>query len=226
MFSEYARNALRMAALMKIPGIFVFTHDSVGLGEDGPTHQAVEQTATLRLIPGMALWRPCDAVESTVAWQQACESVNQPFCLVFSRQNLPHQERTREQLSLITRGGYILRDCEGDPEAIIIATGSEVALAMSAASELENNRIRVVSMPSTDRFDSQDQEYRDSVLPPSVKARVAVEAGVGDGWIKYTGLDGAVVSIDRFGESAPADDVFDYLGMTTKNVVSAVKNIL
>ncbi len=226
MFSEYARNALRMAALMKIPGIFVFTHDSVGLGEDGPTHQAVEQTATLRLIPGMALWRPCDAVESTVAWQQACESVNQPFCLVFSRQNLAHQERTPEQLSLITRGGYILRDCEGDPEAIIIATGSEVTLAMSAASKLENNRIRVVSMPSTDRFDSQGQEYRDSVLPPSVKARVAVEAGVGDGWIKYTGLDGAVVSIDTFGESAPADDVFNYLGMTTKSVVSAVKNLL
>ena len=226
MFSEYARNALRMAALMKIPSIFVFTHDSVGLGEDGPTHQAVEQTATLRLIPRMALWRPCDAVETMVAWQQACESVDQPYCLLFSRQNLPHQQRTEQQLSLITRGGYILRDCEGEPEVIIIATGSEVSLAMSAANELEDTRIRVVSMPSTDRFDAQDKDYRESVLPPSVKRRVAVEAGVGDGWIKYTGLDGAVVSIDTFGESAPAGEVFKHLGMTTDNVVSVVKNLL
>jgi transketolase len=226
MFSEYARNALRMAALMKIPSIFVFTHDSVGLGEDGPTHQAVEQTATLRLIPRMALWRPCDAVETMVAWQQACESVDQPYCLLFSRQNLPHQQRTEQQLSLITRGGYILRDCEGEPEVIIIATGSEVSLAMSAANELEDTRIRVVSMPSTDRFDAQDKDYRESVLPPSVKRRVAVEAGVGDGWIKYTGLDGAVVSIETFGESAPAGEVFKHLGMTTDNVVSVVKNLL
>ncbi len=226
MFSEYARNALRMSALMKIPGLFVFTHDSVGLGEDGPTHQAVEQTATLRLIPRMSVWRPCDAVESAVAWQQACESADQPFSLIFSRQNLPHQSRSGDQINLIQKGGYVLRDCEQPPDAIIIATGSEVELGMAAAEQLSGYHIRVVSMPSTDRFDSQDQDYRDSVLPPAVKARVAVEAGVGDGWLKYVGLDGAVVSIDTFGESAPARDVFEHLGMTTENVVNAVQNLL
>lgn len=226
MFSEYARNALRMSALMKIPSLFVFTHDSVGLGEDGPTHQAVEQTATLRLMPRMSVWRPCDAVESAVAWQQACESVDQPFSLIFSRQNLPHQYRSREQISRIRKGGYVLRDCEQTPDAIIIATGSEVELAMAAAEQLSGHHIRVVSMPSTDRFDSQDPGYRDSVLPPAVKARVAVEAGVGDGWLKYVGLDGAVISIDTFGESAPAKDVFEHLGMTTANVVNAVRNLL
>ncbi len=226
MFSEYARNALRMSALMKIPSLFVFTHDSVGLGEDGPTHQAVEQTATLRLMPRMSVWRPCDAVESAVAWQQACESVDQPFSLIFSRQNLPHQYRSRDQISLIQKGGYILRDCEQKPDAIIIATGSEIELAMTAAEQLSEYNIRVVSMPSTDRFDSQDQGYRESVLPPHVMARVAVEAGVGDGWLKYVGLDGAIVSIETFGESAPAKDVFAYLGMTTTNVVNAVRNLL
>ena len=226
MFSEYARNALRMAALMKLPGLFVFTHDSVGLGEDGPTHQAVEQTASLRLMPRMSVWRPCDAVESAVAWQQACESVDQPFSLIFSRQNLPHQHRSREQIEQIRKGGYALRDCGPEPDAIIIATGSEVELAMAAAKQLSGHRIRVVSMPSTDRFDSQDQDYRDSVLPPAVKARVAVEAGVGDGWLKYVGLDGAVISIETFGESAPAKDVFEHLGMTTTNVVDAVRNLL
>ena len=226
MFSEYARNALRMSALMKIPSLFVFTHDSVGLGEDGPTHQAVEQTATLRLMPRMSVWRPCDAVESAVAWQQACESVDQPFSLIFSRQNLPHQYRNRDQISLIQKGGYILWDCEQAPAAIIIATGSEIELAMAAAQQLSEHNIRVVSMPSTDRFDSQDQGYRDSVLPPSVKARVAVEAGVGDGWLKYVGLNGAVISIETFGESAPAKDVFEHLGMTTANVVNAVRNLL
>ncbi len=226
MFSEYARNALRMSALMKIPSLFVFTHDSVGLGEDGPTHQAVEQTATLRLIPRMSVWRPCDTVESAVAWQQACESVDQPFSLIFSRQNLPHQQRSHDQISLIQKGGYVLRDCGQPPDAIIIATGSEVELAMAAAEQLSGHSIRVVSMPSTDRFDSQDQDYRDSVLPPAVKARVAVEAGVGDGWLKYVGLDGAVISIETFGESAPARDVFEHLGMTTANVVDAVRNLL
>jgi len=226
MFSEYARNALRMSALMKIPGLFVFTHDSVGLGEDGPTHQAVEQTATLRLIPRMSVWRPCDAVESAVAWQQACESADQPFSLIFSRQNLPHQSRSRDQINLIQKGGYVLRDCGQPPDAIIIATGSEVELGMAAAEQLSGYHIRVVSMPSTDRFDSQGKDYRDSVLPPAVKARVAVEAGVGDGWLKYVGLDGAVVSIDTFGESAPARDVFEHLGMTTANVVNAVQNLL
>ena len=226
MFSEYARNALRMAALMKIPSIFVFTHDSVGLGEDGPTHQAVEQTATLRMIPRMSVWRPCDAVESAVAWQQACESVDQPFCLIFSRQNLGHQQRSQQQLDCINRGGYILKDCEDDPEAIIIATGSEVALAMEAADTLSNHAIRVVSMPSTDRFDLQQQQYRHSVLPPHITRRVAVEAGVADGWLKYVGSEGAVVSIDTFGESAPASEVFSYLGMTAEKVAQTVQSIL
>jgi len=226
MFSEYARNALRMAALMKIPSLFVFTHDSVGLGEDGPTHQAVEQTATLRMIPRMSLWRPCDAVESMIAWQQACESLDQPFSLVFSRQNLPHQIRTADQLKNIARGGYVLKDCEGEPEVIIIATGSEVSLAMEVSGQLESARIRVVSMPSTDRFDSQDTQYRESVLPVAIKKRVAVEAGVGDGWLKYTGLEGAVLSIDTFGESAPAGEVFKYLGMTAENLKSIIENLL
>ena len=224
MFSEYARNALRMAALMKIPSLFVFTHDSVGLGEDGPTHQAVEQTATLRMIPRMSLWRPCDAVESMIAWQEACESVDQPFSLIFSRQNLPHQLRTKDQLKNIARGGYVLKDSEGDPEVIIIATGSEISLAMEVAEQSSN--IRVVSMPSTDRFDSQDQQYKDSVLPPAIRKRVAVEAGVGDGWLKYTGFEGAVLSIDTFGESAPAGEVFKHLGMTAENLKSIVENLL
>ncbi len=226
MFSEYARNALRMAALMKIPSLFVFTHDSVGLGEDGPTHQAVEQTATLRLIPGMAVWRPCDAVESLVAWQQACASTNQPFSLIFSRQNLAHQTRNADQIENIKCGGYILKQCDGEPEVIIIATGSEVELAMTAAQRLAQHRIRVVSMPSTDRFDAQHSDYQDSVLPPTVRRRVAVEAGIGDGWVKYTGADDAVVSIDTFGASAPAGDVFRYLGMTAERVVEAVENVL
>ncbi len=226
MFSEYARNALRMAALMKIPSLFIFTHDSVGLGEDGPTHQAVEQTATLRLIPGMSVWRPCDAVESTVAWQQACLSTDQPFSLIFSRQNLPHQVRTASQLELIKRGGYVLKDCAGQSEVIIIATGSEVDLAMAAAASLPERRIRVVSMPSTDRFEQQDAAYRDAVLPANVIRRVAVEAGVGAGWFKYVGFGGAVVSIERFGESAPAADVFNYLGMTAEKVIEAVKKVL
>lgn len=226
MFSEYARNALRMAALMKQPGIFVFTHDSIGLGEDGPTHQAVEQLATLRLIPGMSVWRPCDVVESMVAWQQACESTDRPFCLLFSRQSVPHQERTSDQLSRIRKGGYVLRDCEGEPEVIVIATGSEVELAVSAAAELSGVRVRVVSMPSTDRFEEQDEEYRESVLPSSVRRRVAVEAGVGGIWAKYVGFDGAVVSIETFGESAPASDVFSHFGMTADTVVEAIRGLL
>ena len=226
MFSEYARNALRMASLMKIPSLFIFTHDSVGLGEDGPTHQAVEQLATLRLIPRMAVWRPCDAVESAVAWQQACQSVDQPFALIFSRQNLAHQTRNVAQIENIKRGGYILKECDGRPEAIIIATGSEVELAMAAARQLAERRIRVVSMPSTDRFAMQDADYQDSVLPPAVTRRVAVEAGVGDGWVKYTGCSDTVVSIDTFGESAPAEDVFKYLGMTVERVVETTEKVL
>lgn len=226
MFSEYARNALRMAALMKIRSIFVYTHDSIGLGEDGPTHQAVEQIPTLRMIPNMAVWRPCDAVESAVCWQQAVERSTGPSCLIFSRQNLAHQTRTDAQIANITKGGYILKDCAGKPDAIIIATGSEVALAMGAAEKLSDKKIRVVSMPSTTVFDAQDAAYKESVLPASVTARVAVEAAVTEGWYKYVGLGGAVVGIDHFGESAPAPVLFKEFGFTVENVEAAVKGVL
>jgi transketolase len=228
MFSEYARNALRMAALMKIRAIFVYTHDSIGLGEDGPTHQAVEQTATLRMIPRMSLWRPCDTVESAVAWQFAVERENGPTSLLFSRQALPFQSRTDHQIKSINRGGYTLRDCEGDPDAIIIATGSEVGLAMDAATELSSRgrRIRVVSMPSTDVFDVQSNEWKESVLPASITARVAVEAGVTAGWAKYVGLSGRVVGLDTFGESGPAGEVFRHFGFTVDNVVANVEAVL
>ncbi len=226
MFSEYARNALRMAALMKIQSIFVYTHDSIGLGEDGPTHQGVEQTATLRLIPNMQVWRPCDAVESAVSWKAAIERKNGPSCLIFSRQGLDHQNRTAAQIADIERGGYILKDCKGTPDAIIIATGSEVGLAMQAADQLSGKKIRVVSMPSTNVFDAQDDAYRESVLPSAIRARVAVEAGVTDGWIKYVGLDGKVVGIDTFGESAPAADLFKHFGFTVENVAKAVQSVL
>jgi transketolase len=228
MFSEYARNALRMAALMKVHSIFVYTHDSIGLGEDGPTHQAVEQTATLRMIPRMSVWRPCDAVESAVAWKSAVDNTGGPSCLIFSRQNLPHQARSAEQIAAISRGGYILRDCDGTPDAIIIGTGSEVSLAMEAAEALSSkgSKIRVVSLPSTDVFDAQDEAYRESVLPAGVKARVAVEAGVTDYWLKYVGLEGKVIGIDTFGESAPAPEVYKHFGITTENVVAAVESLL
>jgi transketolase len=227
-FSEYARNALRMAALMKVRSIFVYTHDSIGLGEDGPTHQPIEQTATLRLIPNMSVWRPCDAVESAVAWKTAIKRQQGPSSLIFSRQGLPHQKRSLEQLELIERGGYILSDCEGTPEAIIIATGSEVDLAMGAAQQLneKGKKVRVVSMPSTDTFDAQDEAYRESVLPSSVTARVAVEAGVSDGWLKYVGLQGKVIGIDRFGESAPGGVLFKEYGFTVENVVKNVEAVL
>jgi len=225
MFSEYARNALRMAALMKIQSIFVYTHDSIGLGEDGPTHQAVEQIPTLRMIPNMALWRPCDAVESAVCWQQAIERKDGPSCLIFSRQNLDHQARSAAQIADIARGGYVLRDCDGTPDVIIIATGSEVALATGAAEALSGKKVRVVSMPSTTVFEEQDDAYRESVLPAAVKARVAVEAAVTQGWYKYVGLDGAVVGIDRFGESAPAGELFKEFGFTVENVVKAVNSV-
>jgi transketolase len=226
MFSEYARNALRMAALMKVPSIFVYTHDSIGLGEDGPTHQPVEQIPTLRMIPNMSLWRPCDAVESAVAWKCAIERRQGPTSLIFSRQNLPHVARTEAQLTDIARGGYVLRDCEGTPEAIIIATGSEVDLAVKAADAMSGHAIRVVSMPSADVFDAQDEAYRESVLPGGVTARVAVEAAVTGGWWKYVGSKGAVVGIDRFGESAPAGELFKAFGFTVDNVVATVKGVL
>ncbi|RLA04549.1 MAG: transketolase [Gammaproteobacteria bacterium] len=225
MFSEYARNALRMAALMKIQSIFVYTHDSIGLGEDGPTHQAIEQIPTLRMIPGMSVWRPCDTVESAVAWQAAIEKQDGPSCLIFSRQGLPHQQRSAEQIANIRKGGYILKDCDGTPDVIIIATGSEVALAMGAAEKLAGKKVRVVSMPSTNVFDAQDESYRETVLPGNVTARVAVEAAVTGGWYKYVGLNGAVVGIDRFGESAPAGELFELFGFTVDNVVKVVNSV-
>ena len=228
MFSEYARNALRMAALMKIQTIFVYTHDSIGLGEDGPTHQAVEQTATLRMMPNMSVWRPCDTVESAVAWKAAVERKTGPSSLIFTRQDLAFQKRTPEQIAAIAKGAYIMKDCAGEPDAIIIATGSEVQLAIDAATSLETKgkKIRVVSMPCADVFDAQDAAYRESILPSSVRARVAVEAGVTDYWRKYVGLDGKVVGIDRFGESAPAKELFKYFGFTPENVVKAVEELL
>ena len=228
MFSEYARNALRMAALMKIRNLFVFTHDSIGLGEDGPTHQAVEQTATLRYIPNMDVWRPCDSVESTVSWARSIERKDGPSTLIFSRQNLPFQKRNAATIKLIDRGGYILSEAsDGKPQAIIIATGSEIGLAMSAQQVLAESGIsvRVVSMPCTSLFDRQDQAYKDSVLLNGVK-RVAVEAGTADFWCKYVGLEGAVVGMTTFGESAPAGDLFNHFGFTVDNVVKTVKNVI
>jgi transketolase len=228
MFSEYARNALRMAALMKARSVFVFTHDSIGLGEDGPTHQPVEQTATLRLIPNMRVWRPCDAVESAVAWKAAIERKDGPSTLVFSRQNLPHVARTPAQIAAIEKGGYVVSGGEGVPDAILIATGSEVELAVKAAAALaeKGKNVRVVSMPSTNVFDAQDAAYRESVLPSAVAARVAVEAGVTDGWWKYVGSRGKVVGLDRFGESAPAPALFREFGFTPENVAAAVESVL
>ena len=229
MFSEYARNALRMSAIMKQRVLFVYTHDSIGLGEDGPTHQAVEQTATLRLIPDMAVWRPCDGVESAVAWRLAVERKNGPSCLIFSRQNLSHQTRTPAQIADIKRGGYILSEAaNGKPEAVIIATGSEVGIAVEAQKLLaaKGKQVRVVSMPSTDMFDAQDAAYRDSVLPKNLMKRVAVEAGVSAGWYKYVGLAGKVVGLDRFGESAPGGALFKHFGFTAENVAKTVEEIL
>ena len=224
MFSEYARNALRMAALMKIQSIFVYTHDSIGLGEDGPTHQAVEQIPTLRMIPNMSVWRTCDAVETAVSWRAAIEKKNGPSCLIYSRQNLAHQNRTDEQIANIAKGGYILKDTDGTPDAIVIATGSEVDLAMQAA-EASDKNVRVVSMPATDIFDAQDAAYKESVLPASVTARVAVEAATPDAWYKYVGLNGKVIGMTTFGESAPAPELFKYFGFTVENVVSAINEV-
>jgi transketolase len=224
MFSEYARNALRMAALMKIQTIFVYTHDSIGLGEDGPTHQPVEQIATLRLMPNMSLWRPCDTVETAVAWKAAVERRNGPSCLIFSRQNLPHQQRDAAQLANVARGGYVLRDCDGTPDVIVIATGSEVDLAVKAA-EQSSRKVRVVSMPCTDVFDAQDAAYKESVLPAACTRRVAVEAGATGVWWKYVGMNGKVIGIDRFGESAPAGQLFKEFGFTAENVAKAVEDL-
>jgi len=225
MFSEYARNALRMAALMKQRAIFVYTHDSIGLGEDGPTHQPVEQIATLRMIPNMELWRPCDTLETAVAWKAAVEKKDGPSCLIFSRQGLPFMARNDDQIADVERGGYVLKACDGTADAIIIATGSEVDLAMKAADQLQQKgrSIQVVSMPCVNRFEQQDAAYQASVLPAAVTARVAVEAGVTAAWYKYAS---SVVGVDRFGESAPADQLFEAFGITVDKVVEAVEATL
>ena len=226
MFMEYARNAVRMASLMKQRSIFVYTHDSIGLGEDGPTHQPVEQVANLRNTPNLQTWRPCDTVESAVAWKSAVERKDGPSALIFSRQGLPHQERNAEQVEAIARGGYILKDCAGTPDAIIIATGSEVSLAVEAAEKLSDKNIRVVSMPSAEVFCAQGAEYMEQVLPAAVTARVAVEALHKDYWYKFVGLNGAIVGMDTFGESAPAGELFKEFGITTDAVVDAVNGLL
>ena len=226
MFSEYARNALRMSALMKQRVIYVFTHDSIGLGEDGPTHQPVEQTATLRLIPNMHVWRPCDTVESAVAWVSAVGRTEGPSSLIFSRQNLNFQKRDEITIDLIAKGGYVLADA-ATPKLVLIATGSEVQLAMEAKKVLDGQGIatRVVSMPSTNVFDKQAQAYKDNVLLPGVH-KVAIEAGVTGGWYKYVGLRGAVVGMDSFGESAPAPELFKHFGFTVDNVVATAKKVI
>lgn len=228
MFMEYARNAMRMAALMKVQNIQVYTHDSIGLGEDGPTHQPVEQIASLRLTPNMSTWRPCDQVESAVAWKLAIERKDAPTALIFSRQNLAQQERTIEQVANIAKGGYILKDCAGKPDLILIATGSEVELAVEAAAKLsaEGKQVRVVSMPATDAFDKQDAAYRESVLPSDVTARIAIEAGIADFWYKYVGLDGRIIGMTTFGESAPAGELFKMFGFTVENVVETAKELM
>ncbi|ELY5854124.1 transketolase [Cronobacter malonaticus] len=228
MFVEYARNAARMAALMKARQIMVYTHDSIGLGEDGPTHQAVEQLASLRLTPNFSTWRPCDQVETAVAWKAAIERHNGPTALILSRQNLAQIERSPQQLKDVARGGYILKDAGGKPDLILIATGSEVEIAVQAAEKLRGDgvAVRVVSLPSTDVFDAQDEAYRESVLPFDVSARVAVEAGIADYWYKYVGLKGAIVGMTGYGESAPAEKLFPYFGFTVENVVEKARKVL
>ncbi|WP_438436874.1 transketolase [Kluyvera sichuanensis] len=228
MFMEYARNALRMAALMKIRAIFVYTHDTIGLGEDGPTHQPVEQLASLRLTPNMETWRGCDQVEVAVSWQQAIERQDGPSALVLTRQPLEQQARSAEQLNNIARGGYVLVDCDGEPELILISAGSEVALAVAAARTLqqEGHQIRVVSMPCTERFDKQDEAYKESVLPKHVRNRLAIEASIEGFWQRYTGLDGKVIGMDSFGESAPASVLFKYFGFTKENVTETARRML
>ncbi len=228
MFSDYARNALRVAALAAIPSIFVFTHDSIGLGEDGPTHQPIEHLGSLRLIPNLSLWRPADAVETAVAWKAAIERRNGPTALVFSRQKLLHQPRTREQLALIERGGYVLYDNLSEatllPHVIVMATGSEVALAMQAATQLAGRiAVRVVSLPSIDVFEQQDKAYRDTVLPPTVTRRIAIEAAATLPWYKYVGLQGVIIGIDQFGESAPAETLFTHFGLTVEHLVTRIE---
>jgi transketolase len=223
-FSDYARNAVRMSALMGVQNIHVYTHDSIGLGEDGPTHQPVEHVSSLRIIPGLSVWRPCDAVESAVAWKSALEERERPHALIFTRQNLPHQNRSDTALAAVERGGYVLHDTGPDPVLALIATGSEVALAMDAARELEKEGpVRVISMPNPDRFLEQDDDYRETVLPASMTARVAIEAGVTAYWHRLVGDHGRVIGIDRFGASAPAEVLFEHFGITVRDVVAAAR---
>ena len=227
-FMEYMRNAVRMAALMGVPAIYVFTHDSIGLGEDGPTHQPIEQVPNLRGTPNLSTWRPCDAVETAVAWHQAVKRNDGPSALILSRQGLPHQARSAQQLADVARGGYVLSDCDGTPEAIIIATGSEVGISMAAAQALtaEGRKVRVVSMPSADRFEAQSADYREAVLPSAVRARVAVEAAHADYWYKYVGLDGRIIGMNGFGQSAPAGELMTLFGFTADNVAANVRELL
>lgn len=227
MFMEYARNALRMAALMKQRSIFVYTHDSIGLGEDGPTHQPVEQIASLRLTPNMSTWRPCDQVESAIAWKHAIERTDGPTSLIFSRQNLAQMDRTAQQLADVAKGGYVLKDCAGTPELILIATGSEVELAVAAYEQLtaKGRAVRVVSLPCTDVFDAQSAEYKESVLPAAVTKRVAIEAGIADYWYKYVGFGGKIIGMRSFGESAPAELLFKEFGFTVENVVATAESL-
>lgn len=226
-FSDYARNALRLAALMRQRVIFVYTHDSIGLGEDGPTHQPVEQLPGLRMMPGMSIWRPCDTTETAVAWQQAIERAG-PTCLLFSRQNLAFQERDAVTVNHVHRGGYVLLDCEGLPDLIMMATGSEIALAMDTAKQLAATgvKVRVVSMPSTDVFLSQDSAWQEQVLPKAVTARIAIEAAASDGWYKFVGCHGKVIGLDRFGASAPANQVFKECGFSVEHIISVAKELL
>jgi transketolase len=226
-FSDYARNAVRMAALMRLRVIFVYTHDSIGLGEDGPTHQPIEHVASLRLMPHMDLWRPCDAVETATAWGAAIENRDGPTCLIFTRQSLAHEARSAEQLAAIKRGGYVLIDSDGPPEVIVIATGSEVGIAAEAVRTAagQGKKIRLVSMPSSTTFDRQDDAYKQSVLPPSVTRRVAVEAGATGSWWHYVGLQGLVIGIDHFGASAPAKDLFKAYGFTSERVTAAIEKV-
>ncbi|WP_438801495.1 transketolase [Candidatus Symbiopectobacterium endolongispinus] len=228
MFVEYARNAVRMAALMKIRSIYVYTHDPIGLGEDGPTHQPVEQLASLRVTPNMSTWRPADQVETAVAWKYAIERKDGPTALILSRQNLAQQARTAQQLADVAKGAYVLKDSDGQPDLILIATGSEVELAVAASDVLsaQGHKVRVVSMPSTDAFDKQDAAYREAVLPKAVSARVAIEAGIADYWYKYVGLNGAIVGMTSFGESAPAEKLFEVFGFTVDNVVAKASALL
>ncbi len=228
MFMEYARNALRMAALMKIRSVFVYTHDTIGLGEDGPTHQPVEQLASLRLTPNMETWRGCDQVEVAVAWQQAIERKDGPTSLVLTRQPLAQQPRTAAQLAEIARGGYVLSDCDGQPEMILISAGSEIELVVSAAKALteEGRKVRVVSLPCTERFDNQDAAYKESVLPKAVRKRLAVEASIAGFWERYVGLDGKVIGMTSFGESAPANVLFKHFGFTPENVLAQARELL